>query len=125
MLQKSCLRDLLGEENQLEVLRTFMLKRGLHWPQPTPVAGTPDPLLVLLDLSLNWLLGLWFRVRLESSIVNGSRQLNIHLEPGIVDDGWLHFLVNVRQDKAHTFDAYQQVRLHGRPGWELHQGVYA
>ncbi|XP_075559936.1 uncharacterized protein LOC142591492 [Dermacentor variabilis] len=45
-----------------QALIEFMRERGLSWPEPTGSVPTSKGLQVLLDLSLNWAVDIWFRL---------------------------------------------------------------
>ncbi|KAH7952141.1 hypothetical protein HPB52_019259 [Rhipicephalus sanguineus] len=57
-LVRACLRQGHGAVNDLELLRRFLEDRGLPWPRDP----TLSLLEVLVDLSANWNLHLWFQL---------------------------------------------------------------
>ncbi|KAH8025562.1 hypothetical protein MRX96_005874 [Rhipicephalus microplus] len=50
-------------ENSLQDLKRFMTEHHLPWPEKSPW----DPLAILLDLSGNWNIHLWFQVNVRWS----------------------------------------------------------
>ncbi|KAH7932669.1 hypothetical protein HPB49_000589 [Dermacentor silvarum] len=105
-LYRSCIEAIRGNQDHTMKLRAFLQERGLFWPRPAPFNATTDPLLVLVDLSLNWRLDLWFHVALVSA--PGSNSVHVRLQPGIVNQDWARFLWMMRHDGQMTYLSYQQ-----------------
>ncbi|KAL1469179.1 hypothetical protein MTO96_004894 [Rhipicephalus appendiculatus] len=101
------------------MLREFLANRSLSWPEratSAPVAH--QPLDVLLDLELNWNLGLWFSVRISppsAPATPGSKVARrlLRISHGIVSSGWkkaLDAAVSRREYKARVRRFYDALR---------------
>ncbi|KAK8773385.1 hypothetical protein V5799_012081 [Amblyomma americanum] len=65
--------------SQVDVIKEFMMKHGLAWPED-PVGGS-NPLEVLFDLAFNWNVNLWFSLKLLSSTVDDHQKRRLFLAP--------------------------------------------
>ncbi|XP_049271290.1 endothelin-converting enzyme 2-like [Rhipicephalus sanguineus] len=75
---------LYSQYGDVSLLHQFLANRSLSWPEkPTTSA---NPLDVLLDLDMNWNLGLWFSVRV--SPMPGHNRRQVRVEPGLVSTSW-------------------------------------
>ncbi|XP_064487962.1 neprilysin-2-like [Ornithodoros turicata] len=99
---ESCIAMLKGDVNAIEDLKEFLSARRLPWPRESP-KGT-DPLEVLVDLSVNWMIGVWFNVRYERGLKGFSN--TIHITEGFVDHDWLSFLKDIRVDTVNSYVSY-------------------
>ncbi|XP_077498691.1 endothelin-converting enzyme-like 1 [Amblyomma americanum] len=66
------------------LLTEFLANRSLSWPERTTAPA--QPLDVLLDLDINWNLGLWFSVRVTP--IPGRNQRQVRVGSGIVSSDW-------------------------------------
>ncbi|XP_077508978.1 endothelin-converting enzyme 2-like [Amblyomma americanum] len=66
------------------LLTEFLADRSLSWPERTTAPA--QPLDVLLDLDINWNLGLWVSVRV--SPIPGRNQRQVRVGSGIVSYDW-------------------------------------
>ncbi|XP_037564746.1 neprilysin-1 [Dermacentor silvarum] len=76
---KSCLEQQFEQRTRpaaLRYFREFLRERGLPWPNEP--SGNRHPLDVLLDLSINWRIDLWFGLRLRR---DGQRRLQVKEAP--------------------------------------------
>ncbi|XP_072141231.1 neprilysin-1-like [Dermacentor andersoni] len=117
-LYRSCVEAIRGNQDHTMKLRAFLQERGLFWPRPAPADVTTDPLLVLVDLSLNWRLDLWFHVALVAT--PGSNSVHVRLQPGVVNQDWARFLWMLRHESQMMYLAYQQEasKLFTKDGFE-------
>ncbi|XP_077508627.1 endothelin-converting enzyme 1-like [Amblyomma americanum] len=74
---------LYSQVSDVSLLHQFLANRSLSWPERT--TATAQPLDVLLDLDINWNLGLWFSVRVSGA--HHGRRL-VRVGPGIVSAAW-------------------------------------
>ncbi|KAH7970923.1 hypothetical protein HPB49_016714 [Dermacentor silvarum] len=99
-------------------LREFLANRSLSWPErATSAPAAHQPLDVLLDLDLNWNLGLWFSVRVSSpsAPAPGSRVARrvLRVSHGLVSGGWkkaLDTAVSRKEYKARVRRFYDALR---------------
>nr|XP_037278114.1 endothelin-converting enzyme 2-like [Rhipicephalus microplus] len=77
----ACLSSQYGD---VSLLHQFLANRSLSWPEKP--ATSANPLDVLLDLDINWNLGLWFSVRV--SPIPGHNRRQVRVEPGLVSSSW-------------------------------------
>lgn len=71
---KSCVnRTGQDVEGSTQQLRSFMLRCRLSWPKE-PVSDV-EPLDILLDLTINWQLPLWFRIQVLKPTNGGPRRV--------------------------------------------------
>ncbi|XP_077534661.1 endothelin-converting enzyme 2-like [Haemaphysalis longicornis] len=75
---------LYSQNSEVALLREFLANRSLSWPEHA--TSPAQPLDVLLDLDINWNLGLWFSIRLVP--VPGHSKRMIRIGPGIVSASW-------------------------------------
>ncbi|KAL1487257.1 hypothetical protein MTO96_031037 [Rhipicephalus appendiculatus] len=117
-LYRSCLEVIRGNQDHTLKLRAFLQERGLFWPRPAPANATTDPLFVVVDLSLNWRLDLWFHIALVAT--PGGKTVHVRLQPGMVNQDWARFLWIVRHESQMTHLAYQQEasKLFAKDGFE-------
>ncbi|XP_064469298.1 endothelin-converting enzyme 1-like isoform X2 [Ornithodoros turicata] len=99
---KTCLRHTKTSSANVETFKSFMKERGLSWPQ-TVADHHLHPLDVLLDLAINWNVGLWFSI--------GIRRTSripplIHIDKGSVSTLWAEFLT--RLERIHRYRTYVQ-----------------
>ncbi|KAH7936585.1 hypothetical protein HPB49_001507 [Dermacentor silvarum] len=78
---RSCAQKLRARPTDVALFRSFMGKLRLSWPEEPP--SDVEPLGVLLDLTFNWGLCFWLRIRLSKKPGSalGSR-IRIMLSPG-------------------------------------------
>ncbi|KAH6941512.1 hypothetical protein HPB50_019243 [Hyalomma asiaticum] len=99
-------------------LREFLANLSLSWPErATSAPAAHQPLDVLLDLELNWNLGLWFTVRISppSAPAPGTKVARrlLRIGHGIVSSGWKKVLdapVSRREYKARVRHFYDALR---------------
>ncbi|KAH8035692.1 hypothetical protein HPB51_007936 [Rhipicephalus microplus] len=101
------------------MLREFLANRSLSWPDRATSAPTAhEPLDVLLDLELNWNLGLWFTVRISPPLAQATPRSKVarrllRISRGIVSSGWkkaLDATVSRREYKARVRRFYDALR---------------
>ncbi|KAH9379879.1 hypothetical protein HPB48_013783 [Haemaphysalis longicornis] len=107
-LYRSCLESVRTDKDQTAKLRRFLWERGLFWPQPAPTNVPTDPLAVLVDLSLNWRLDLWFHVAPEMVRTPFKNVLRVRIQPGIVNRDWVRFLWIMRDENEVKHVTYQK-----------------
>ncbi|XP_070396898.1 uncharacterized protein [Dermacentor albipictus] len=82
-LARSCVEL---SETSLQDLRTFMFERHLPWPEKSRW----DPLAILLDLSGNWKVRLWFQVNIRLSPLRvGSIEPVLMIVPSAAFRSWM------------------------------------
>ncbi|XP_037560143.2 endothelin-converting enzyme-like 1 [Dermacentor silvarum] len=82
-LAKSCMEL---SESSLEDLKRFMFERHLPWPE----RSRWDPLAILLDLSGNWNVHLWFQVNIRLSPFRvGSTEPVLKIVPSAAFRSWM------------------------------------
>ncbi|KAG0427483.1 hypothetical protein HPB47_025465 [Ixodes persulcatus] len=82
---QACLRS---RQRDVSSLVDFLRNRGLSWPDRRP--ARIHPVDVLVDLDVNWNLGLWFTVRLVRRSSKDKRLIRIG--EGIVSGAWRKFI---------------------------------
>nr|XP_050028472.2 endothelin-converting enzyme 1-like [Dermacentor andersoni] len=75
---------LYSQSGDVSLLHQFLANRSLSWPERTMAPA--EPLDVLLDLDINWNLGLWFSVRV--SPLPGHNRRQVRIGPGLVSSSW-------------------------------------
>ncbi|XP_065300863.1 endothelin-converting enzyme-like 1 [Dermacentor albipictus] len=82
-LARSCIEL---AESSLQDLRRFMFERHLPWPEKSRW----DPLAILLDLSGNWNVHLWFQVNIRLSPLHvGSTEPVLKIVPSAAFRSWM------------------------------------
>ncbi|XP_077531035.1 neprilysin-2-like [Haemaphysalis longicornis] len=98
-----CMSDVndTAAKSGVRLLKSFMLERGLRWPE-RPLPGV-EPLGVLLDLAYHWRLGLWFDASHLETTPAGSRERSrtLLIEPGAFVGAWA-----AQHDSVISNDAY-------------------
>ncbi|XP_037564868.2 endothelin-converting enzyme 2-like [Dermacentor silvarum] len=75
---------LYSQSGDVSLLHQFLANRSLSWPEKPMTPA--KPLDVLLDLDINWNLGLWFSVRV--SPLPGHNRRQVRVAPGLVSSSW-------------------------------------
>ncbi|XP_064488540.1 endothelin-converting enzyme 2-like [Ornithodoros turicata] len=89
---KMCMTSSRQSAADVEDLKDFMSRRGLSWPDDVQNPGR-HPLDILLDLAINWNVGLFFSVRVKH--VSKRRPL-IQIDKGSVSPTWMNFLDSIQ-----------------------------
>lgn len=85
---RACLRS---QRVDIDSLRTFLRNRSLSWPKST--TADVHPLDVLLDLDINWNLGLWFTVRFSRTSLANQRL--VRFDMGLISTSWKKLIVSL------------------------------
>lgn len=91
-------RGLENETKSLYDLKHFMEGRRIPWPQ---VVSGADPLDVLLDMTINWLLPFWFDIQLLHGVTSYGRV--IYITPGLYTKFW-----SVQKRSLESGDSYEE-----------------
>ncbi|XP_065300892.1 endothelin-converting enzyme-like 1 [Dermacentor albipictus] len=102
-LARSCIEL---SESSLQDLRRFMFERHLPWPEKSRW----DPLAILLDLSGNWNVHLWFQVSIRLSPLHyGSTEPVLKIVPSAAFRSWM---ATMRAFTGHPTGSAPWLRYH-------------